>query len=86
VHCFYSELFPITVHNDNCPAFAEIRRRYQRRERQIEQPSLLLFRVIDGLVDSFFPLLPAFDDRIDDLERTRSSARPMTSNCRRSFR
>jgi magnesium transporter len=68
VHCFYSERFLITVHNDDCPAFAEIRRRYQRREQQIEQPSLLLYRVIDGLVDSFFPVLAAFDDRIDELE------------------
>ncbi len=68
VHCFYSERFLITVHHDDCPAFAEIRRRYQRREQQIEQPSLLLYRVIDGLVDSFFPVLAAFDDRIDELE------------------
>ena len=68
VHCFYSERFLITVHRDDCPAFAEIRRRYQRREKGIEQPSLLLYRVIDGLVDSFFPMLAAFDDRIDDLE------------------
>jgi magnesium transporter len=29
---------------------------------------LLLYRVVDGLVDSFFPSLAAFDDRIDDLE------------------
>jgi Mg2+ and Co2+ transporter CorA len=28
----------------------------------------LLYRVIDGLVDSFFPSLAAFDDRIDELE------------------
>jgi magnesium transporter len=68
VHCFYSARFLITVHRDDCPAFAEIRRRYQRRERKIEQPSLLLYRVVDGLVDSFFPLLAAFDDRIDELE------------------
>jgi magnesium transporter len=68
VHCFYSERFLITVHHDDCPAFAEIRRRYQRREKKIEQPSLLLYRVIDGLVDSFFPVLAAFDDRIDELE------------------
>lgn len=68
VHCFYSERFLITVHRDDCPAFAEIRRRYQRREKGIEQPSLLLYRVIDGLVDSFFPMLAAFDDRIDELE------------------
>jgi magnesium transporter len=31
-------------------------------------PALLLYRVIDGLVDSFFPVLAAFDDRIDELE------------------
>ena len=68
VHCFFSERFLITVHRDDCPAFAEIRRRYQRREKKIEQPSLLLYRVVDGLVDSFFPVLAAFDDRIDELE------------------
>ena len=68
VHCFYSERFLITVHRDDCPAFAEIRRRYQRREKAIQQPSLLLYRVIDGLVDSFFPMLATFDDRIDELE------------------
>jgi len=68
VHCFYSERFLITVHREDCPAFAEIRNRYQRREKGIEQPSLLLYRVVDGLVDSFFPMLAAFDDRIDELE------------------
>jgi len=68
VHCFYSERFLITVHREDCPAFAEIRRRYRKRERAMEQPSLLLYRVVDGLVDSFFPTLAALDDRIDELE------------------
>jgi magnesium transporter len=68
VHCFYSERFLVTVHREDCPAFAEIRNRYQRRGKEIEQPSLLLYRVVDGLVDSFFPMLAAFDDRIDELE------------------
>jgi magnesium transporter len=68
VHCFYSELFLVTVHREACPAFTEVRKRYQQRETAIEQPSLLLYRVIDGLVDSFFPSLAAFDVRIDELE------------------
>jgi magnesium transporter len=68
VHCFYSERFLVTVHHDDCPAFAEIRRRYQKREKAIDQPSMLLYRVIDGLVDSFFPILATFDNRIDELE------------------
>jgi magnesium transporter len=67
VHCFYSDHFLVTVHRDACPVLAEIRRRYGKRERAME-PSLLLYRVIDGLVDSFFPSLAVFDDRIDDLE------------------
>lgn len=58
VHCFYSERFLITVHNDDCPAFAEIRRRYQQREQQIEQPSLLLYRVIDGWSTASSPSSP----------------------------
>src|ERR1700730_4438395 len=68
VHCFYSERFLVTVHRDDCPAFAEIRRRYAKREQPIEQPSLLLYRIVDGLVDSFFPILADFDDEIDELE------------------
>ncbi len=68
VHCFYSERFLITVHHDDCPAFADIRRRYRDRVKAIDKPSLLLYRVIDGLVDSFFPILAAFDNRIDELE------------------
>ena len=68
VHCFYSERFLVTVHRDDCPAFAAIRRRYRKRERAMEQPSLLLYQVVDGLVDSFFPSLAALDDRIDELE------------------
>jgi magnesium transporter len=68
VHCFYSERFLVTVHRDDCPAFAAIRRRYRKRERTMEQPSLLLYRVVDGVVDSFFPSLAALDDRIDELE------------------
>ena len=68
VHCFFSERFLVTVHHDDTPAFAEIRRRYATRQAPIDQPSLLLYRIVDGLVDSFFPILADFDDRIDELE------------------
>jgi magnesium transporter len=68
VHCFYSERYLVTVHRDDCPAFVEIRRRYAKRENPIERPSRLLYHIVDGLVDSFFPILADFDDRIDELE------------------
>jgi magnesium transporter len=56
------------VHRDDCPSFVEIRRRYEQREDTADRPSLLLYRIVDGLVDSFFPALADFDDRIDELE------------------
>jgi len=68
VHCFYSERFLVTIHRDKAPAFIEVRRRYQMRMAPIEHPGLLLYRIIDALVDSFFPILADFDDRIDELE------------------
>ena len=68
VHCFYSERFLITVHRDEAPAFTEVRRRFQKRRVPIDDPALLLHRIIDALVDSFFPILADFDDRIDELE------------------
>jgi magnesium transporter len=68
VHCFYSERFLVTVHRDEAPAFLEVRRRYLKRKQPIDDPALLLYRIIDGLVDSFFPILADFDDRIDELE------------------
>jgi magnesium transporter len=67
VHCFYSERYLVTVHRDEAPAFTELRRRYERLAR-IEKPARLLYRIVDGLVDSFFPILADFDDRIDELE------------------
>jgi magnesium transporter len=68
VHCFYSEKFLVTVHRDEAPAFTEVRQRYVKRDKPIDDPAQLLYRIIDGLVDSFFPILADFDDRIDELE------------------
>src|SRR5439155_16209437 len=68
VHCFFSERFLITVHRDDCPAFAEIRERYRKRNQPVTDPALLLYRIVARLVDSFFPILAEFDDRIDELE------------------
>jgi magnesium transporter len=68
VHCFYSEHFLVTVHRDDCPAFAELRERYKKRAAPVDHPSRLLYRIVDELVDSFFPILAEFDDRIDALE------------------
>jgi magnesium transporter len=68
VHCFYSERYLVTVHRDDAPAFTDVRKRYEKRSEPVRNPGLLLYRIIDALVDSFFPILADFDDRIDELE------------------
>jgi magnesium transporter len=68
VHCFYSERYLVTVHRDEAPAFTEVRRRFEKRGRPVEHPPRLLYEIVEGLVDSFFPILADFDDRIDELE------------------
>jgi magnesium transporter len=68
VHCFYSERYLVTIHRDEAPAFTEVRERYVKRGDAIENAPRLLYRIVEGLVDSFFPLLADFDNRIDELE------------------
>ena len=66
VHCFYSERYLVTVHRQPCPNFAEVAERLGRR--RAADKALVLHRVVDSLVDSFFPVLARLDDQIDELE------------------
>jgi magnesium transporter len=68
VHCFYNERYLVTVHRDEAPAFNEVRDRFAKRGQPIEHPPRLLYQIVEALVDSFFPILADFDDRIDELE------------------
>ena len=68
VHCFYSGRYMVTVHRDEAPAFTEARERFVKRSEPIKHPPFLLYHVVQALVDSFFPILTDFDERIDELE------------------
>ena len=68
MHCFYSERFLVTVHRDEAPAFSDVRDRFAKRGQPLDHPPRLLYQIVEALVDSFFPILADFDDRIDELE------------------
>ena len=68
VHAFYSERCLVTVHRDEAPAFTEARERFVKRAEPVKHPPLLLYHIVQALVDSFFPILSDFDERIDELE------------------
>lgn len=70
VHVFCSERCVVTVHRGGDLALDEVRDHLRRhRVAELSPPQVaLLYLVVDMLVDSFFPVLSTFDDRIDQLE------------------
>ncbi len=68
VHCFFSERFLVTVRRDEAPALDGLRKRLERDPARFPGGALLLYEVIDGLVDDFFPALEQVDDRLDLIE------------------
>ena len=68
VHCFLGDAFLVTVHHDDCPPFEDLRRRAAAERVRGSQGAMILYAVVDALVDSFFPELAKLDDRIDQLE------------------
>ena len=66
VHCFYAEHFFVSVHRDEMPAVTDACRALSRMPT--DRRLVALYRLLDSLVDSMFPFLSAFDDRIDELQ------------------
>jgi magnesium transporter len=66
VHLFISGKYLVTLHRDPLPPLDQ--QREQLHGRVLHSEQFLLYRVLDTLVDSFFPLLSDMDDEIDDLE------------------
>jgi magnesium transporter len=66
VHLFVSGQYLVTVHRDPLPPLDNQREQLDGRVLHSEQ--FLLYRVLDALTDSFFPILEVMDDEIDDLE------------------
>ncbi len=68
VHCYYAERYLITVHQGELPIFGELREQHAKRLTKVEEGTGILYLVVDALVDSFFPRMASFDERIDTLE------------------
>ena len=68
VHCFYTENYLVTVHRDQCPDLADLAERLRRHAGPRPDHVMLLYEVVDTLVDGYFPVLARLDDQIDELE------------------
>jgi magnesium transporter len=66
VHMFISGKYLISIHRRPMPPLEQQRDELEGRALHSEQ--FLLYRVLDTLADSFFPVLSDIDDEIDELE------------------
>jgi magnesium transporter len=66
VHAFLSGGYIVTSHQRPSPALEEARQRLEAQTPRSEQ--FVIYRVIDGLTDSFFPVLERLDERMEQLD------------------
>jgi magnesium transporter len=66
VHAFLSGGYIVTSHQHRCAALEEARERLDAQSPRSEQ--FVVYRVLDGLTDSFFPILDRLDDRMEVLD------------------
>ena len=66
VHLFISGGYVVSVHPALCEPLAELRQRVSERDPASEE--YVVYLILDALADSFFEVLAAIDDKIDDLE------------------
>ncbi len=66
VHLVVSGSYIVTVRHAGCNELDELRRRFDVKPERSEQ--YVVYAVLDALTDTFFPILSAVDDQIDQLE------------------
>jgi magnesium transporter len=71
VHCFWTDRYIVTVHRDDCPAIHSVHDRMEKHHVAASNASpqiVIVYLIMNALVDGFFPVLNDFDDKIDALE------------------
>jgi len=70
VHLIVSGDWVVTVRRQSCDELDELRRRFQSGEIDERSEQFVIYRILDTLTDTFFPVLERIDDVIDNLEDT----------------
>lgn len=66
---FVGRNFLVSLHQGEIPALAEAARRWGRTDQELRHKmGFLLHTVIDSVIDGYFPLVDALEDRLDTLE------------------
>jgi magnesium transporter len=73
VDIFLGPNYLVTLHNGNCEALAETRKRWRSHPESAPEalhgsPAYLLYLLLDAIVDDYFPAMDFLDEEIDDVE------------------
>lgn len=66
IHLIVSGTYIVTLHKRPLDALTEVRRRNDDEELSSEQ--LLIYRILDAIASTYFPVLSRIDDDIDEIE------------------
>jgi magnesium transporter len=66
VHAFLSGGYIVTAHQRRCGVLDAVRHRLSSQTPRSEQ--FVIYRLLDGLTDSFFPYLDRIDERMESLD------------------
>jgi magnesium transporter len=66
VHAFLSGGYIVTSHQGRCSALKQARERLDAKTPRSEQ--FVIYQVLDGLTDSFFPVFDRLDERMEGLD------------------
>jgi magnesium transporter len=71
VHCFWTDRYVVTVHRGDCPSVLAVKNRIAQHKLSATGAApqiVIIYLIMNALVDGFFPVLNDFDDKIDALE------------------
>jgi magnesium transporter len=83
VHIYISGDYIATVRRDDCQALDDLHS--SLAEEPTHDEEALVYRVLDGLTDAFYPVIAALEDQIDALE-VEVLSRPRREHLIRSYR
>jgi magnesium transporter len=66
VHLYISGSYVITFRHRHCGELDAVQKLLEQRE--VDSEEAVIYRILDGLTDTYFPYLASIDDEIDELE------------------
>ncbi|WP_432984116.1 magnesium transporter CorA family protein [Dactylosporangium sp. CA-233914] len=69
IHCYVSGDYIVTLHREPYPQLEKLKPLFQR-VTTTKSEQYYVYKVVDAIVDSYFPILADLDEQINDLEDT----------------